>query len=297
MNNRFPPDYYHEPDDFTPHNIPHHEPPFVPYADWPHNVHPRWNDSEPAIVQPWWNDCCHHEEDDCICVTSADYARWNTLMDLSGLSAFNPDDISAALSAYEMLGNYSALEDVAGCMSANSGLWNSAGYVPSIYSALSGLQDEINKKMYTSSWSGISTYPEEIQGLGTLERPLHLSNSVREILYHVRDSLDGGCASGGLANSQDLSGLIKDINTLGSKDIAQDMALSAIYDMLKGMGKTFKDMNVEFSGMRDDISGMHQEIVDYSKFFTCEPNSANRTDNKIFYYWDSTDTSWDDKNL
>lgn len=209
-------------------------------------------------------------------------------MDLSALSAFNPDDISAALSAYEMLGNYSALEDVAGCVSANSGLWNSAGYVPSIYSALSGLQDEINKKMYTSSWSGISAYPEEIQGLGTSERPLHFSNSVRELLYHVRDSLDGGCASGGLANSQDLAGLIKDIGQLGSKNVAQDMALSAIYDMLKGMGKTFKDMNVEFSGMRDEISGMHEEIVDYSKFFTCEPDSAKRDDPKIFYYWDST---------
>ena len=217
-------------------------------------------------------------------------------MDLSGLSAlyaFNPDDISAALSAYEMLGNYSALEDVAGCVSANSGLWNSAGYVPDIYSALSALDDKINTKI-----SGISTYPEEIQGIGTLERPLHLSNSVRELLYHVRDSLDGGCASGGLANSQDLAGLIKDIGQLGSKNVAQDMALSAIYDMLKGMGKTFKDMNVEFSGMRDDIFGMHQEIVDYSKFFTCEPDASLRQDPKVFYYWDSTNPDWrDDANL
>ena len=288
MTNRFPPDYYpHDPDDYTPNNIPHHEPPFVPHADWPHNIHPRWNDSEPAIVQPWWNDCCNHEEDDCICVTSADYTRWNTLLDLSGLSAFNPEDLSAALSAYEMLGNYSALEDAAGCVSANSGLWNSAGYVPGIYSSLSGLQEELDKKMYTSSWSGIYTYEKEIQGTGSLERPLHLSNEVRELLYHIQNSLNGGCASGGLANSVDFAGLIEDIGNLGAKNVAQDMALSAIYDMLKGMGKTFKNMTVEFSGMRDDISGMHQEIVDYSKFFTCEPDENKRIDDKIFYYWDS----------
>lgn len=286
MNKRFPPPYDYdgyypphrpEPDDFTPDNIPHHEPPFVPHADWPHNIHPRWNDSEPAIVQPWWNDCCNHEEDDCICVTSADYERWNTLVDLSALSAFNPEDISAALSAYEKLDNYSALEDAAGCVSANSGIWNSAGYVPDIYETLSAMNDILAQKYDTSSWSGIYTNNAEIQGYGTVERPLHLSPAVRDILYTVSGSLESGYKAG-LVNAQDYVNIRNQLDNLGSKNTIQDMALSAIYDMLKILA--------------GDLTAAEQKVDDYTRLWVCEPVESQRTDPKTFYYWDSTKPSW-----
>lgn len=286
MNKRFPPQYPYdgyypphppEPDDFTPDNIPHHEPPFVPHADWPHNIHPRWNDSEPAIVQPWWNDCCNHEEDDCICVTSADYERWNTLVDLSALSAFNPEDISAALSAYERLDNYSALEDAAGCVSANSGIWNSAGYVPDIYETLSAMNDILAQKYDVSAWSGIYTNNAEIQGTGTVERPLHLSPAVRDILWTVSGSLESGYKAG-LVNDQDYVNLRNQIDNLGSKNTVQDMALSAIYDMLKILA--------------GDLTAAEQKVDDYTRLWVYEPVAGRRTDPKTFYYWDSNDPSW-----
>ena len=287
MNRRYPPynyDGYYpphppEPDDFTPDNIPHHEPPFVPHADWPHNIHPRWNDSEPAIVQPWWNDCCNHEEDDCICVTSADYERWNTLVDLSALSAFNPEDISAALSAYEKLDNYSALEDAAGCVSANSGIWNSAGYVPDIYETLSAMNDILAQKYDVSAWSGIYTKESEIQGTGTVERPLHLSPAVRDILWTVSGSLESGY-NAGLLNADDYDRLKTDINAIAGKNTAQDMALSAIYDMLKILA--------------GDLTAAEQKVDDYTRLWVYEPVAGRRTDPKTFYYWDSNDPSWSD---
>lgn len=276
MNRRYPPPYDYdgyypphrpEPDDFTPDNIPHHEPPFVPHADWPHNIHPRWNDSEPAIVQPWWRDCCDHGEDDCICVTSADYDRWNTLVDLSALSAFNPEDLSAALSAYERLDNYSALEDAAGCVSANSGLWNSAGYVPDIYDTLNDINEILSGKYDTSAWSGVYTNTQEIQGYGTPERPLHLSPDVRTLLAYVDASVNSG--TGPLLNTNDYSALMSGINFTNHKNVIQDMALSAIYDMLKGL--------------IGDIHSLDEWILKY--------NAPDRTDGK-FYYWDSTDPKW-----
>ena len=288
MNKRFPPPYDYdgyypphrpEPDDFTPDNIPHHEPPFVPHADWPHNIHPRWNDSEPAIVQPWWNDCCNHEEDDCICVTSADYERWTTLVDLSALSAFNPEDLSAALSAYEKLDNYSALEDAAGCVSANSGIWNSAGYVPDIYETLSAMNDILAQKYDISAWSGIYTNNAEIQGTGTVERPLHLSPAIRDILYTVSGSLESGYKIG-LVNAQDYVNIRNQLDNLGSKNTIQDMALSAIYDMLKILA--------------GDLTAAEQKVDDYTRLWVCEPVESQRTDPKSFYYWDSTNPSWRD---
>lgn len=286
MTRRFPPQYPYdgyypphppEPDDFTPDNIPHHEPPFVPHADWPHNIHPRWNDSEPAIVQPWWNDCCNHEVDDCICVTSADYERWNTLVDLSALSAFNPEDISAALSAYEKLDNYSALEDAAGCVSANSGIWNSAGYVPDIYETLSAMNDILAQKYDVSAWSGIYTNEAEIQGTGTRERPLHLSPAVRTTLSAVNNSIEKGRKSGFLLNTNDYNELHGEFQKVFEKNVVQDMALSAIYDMLKLMAS--------------DISTAEQEIEKYKNFWVCEPDPAKRKNKPdTFFYWDSQST-------
>jgi hypothetical protein len=278
MNRRYPPPYDYdgyypphrpEPDDFTPDNIPHHEPPFVPHADWPHNIHPRWNDSEPAIVQPWWRDCCDHGEDDCICVTSADYDRWNTLVDLSALSAFNPDDLSAALSAYERLDNYSALEDAAGCISANSGLWNSAGYVPQIYETLSAIDDILKQKYDISAWSGVYTDPTEIQGTGDPKRPLHLSTQVMELLGAVSASIESGYKSGYLLDTDDYQRFVTDLNAVNHKNVVQDMALSAIYDMLKLL-------------IGDVHEATNQWVLKYN----------GGTDPTKFYYWDSNDPNW-----
>ena len=139
---------------YGPDNVPHFPDwPNMPHADWPRWGWRRWNDSEPAHEVPWDYDCCNHGESDCICVTSADADLWNSYSSLSGLLAFNPDDLSAALA------NADTIEDLSGFVSANSGIWLSAGYVPNIYENISALYDALNDKVdYSAMESAMSSY-------------------------------------------------------------------------------------------------------------------------------------------
>lgn len=213
---------------YGPDNVPHFPDwPNMPHADWPRWGWRRWNDSEPAHEVPWDYDCCNHGESDCICVTSADADLWNSYSSLSGLLAFNPDDLSAALA------NADTIEDLSGFVSANSGIWLSAGYVPNIYENISALYDGLNDKVdYSAMESAMSSYhvwtDSEVMaydagrygdfsgtliGIGTYERPLRVSKYIARAVAAVEEATNNYTIPLASADSVDkLQGQITQLN-------------------------------------------------------------------------------------
>lgn len=213
---------------YGPDNVPHFPDwPNMPHADWPRWGWRRWNDSEPAHEVPWDYDCCNHGESDCICVTSADADLWNSYSSLSGLLAFNPDDLSAALA------NADTIEDLSGFVSANSGIWLSAGYVPNIYENISALYDALNDKVdYSAMESAMSSYhvwtDSEVMaydagrygdfsgtliGIGTYERPLRVSKYIARAVAAVEEATNNYTIPLASADSVDkLQGQITQLN-------------------------------------------------------------------------------------
>lgn len=213
---------------YGPDNVPHFPDwPNMPHADWPRWGWRRWNDSEPAHEVPWDYDCCNHGESDCICVTSADADLWNSYSSLSGLLVFNPDDLSAALA------NADTIEDLSGFVSANSGIWLSAGYVPNIYENISALYDALNDKVdYSAMESAMSSYhvwtDSEVMaydagrygdfsgtliGIGTYERPLRVSKYIAKAVAAVEEATNNYTIPLASADSVDkLQGQITQLN-------------------------------------------------------------------------------------
>lgn len=213
---------------YGPDNVPHFPDwPNMPHADWPRWGWRRWNDSEPAHEVPWDYDCCNHGESDCICVTSADADLWNSYSSLSGLLAFNPDDLSAALA------NADTIEDLSGFVSANSGIWLSAGYVPNIYENISAFSAALNDKVdYSAMESAMSTYhvwtDSEVMaydagrygdfsgtliGIGTYERPLRVSKYIAKAVAAVEEATNNYTIPLASADSVDkLQGQITQLN-------------------------------------------------------------------------------------
>lgn len=191
-----------------PSHIPHFPDwPNVPYADWPRTRFHRWNDSEPANVQPWWQDCCEPYDNPCVCVTSADVDLWNSYSGLSGLTGFDPETISAAVSSYssisaqfDQLSGWDDLKYGYDVLSANSGMWNSAGYVPGIFSAISALDDKkldvSASRVWTDSLKSQAEFgyygPFEgtIDGDGSYDRPLRVSTAVARGMATVMEATD-----------------------------------------------------------------------------------------------------------
>ena len=218
-----PPDYD------NPSHVPHFPDwPNVPYADWPRTRFHRWNDSEPANVQPWWQDCCEPYDNPCVCVTSADVDLWNSYSGLSGLTAFDPETISAAVSSYSsisaQLEQFSGWDDLKygyDVLSANSGMWNSAGYIPNIYENLSALAsgklDVTASRVWTDSLklsheAGIfGDFSGTIVGDGTYERPLRVSKEIAKAIGIIDDATNG--FQTGLVNTDTF---IKEINNFSA---------------------------------------------------------------------------------
>ena len=215
---------------YGPDNVPHFPDwPNMPHADWPRWGWRRWNDSEPAHEVPWDYDCCNHGESDCICVTSADADLWNSYSSLSGLLAFNPDDLSAALA------NADTIEDLSGFVSANSGIWLSAGYVPNIYENISALYDALNDKVdFSAMESAMSSYhvwtDSEVMahdagrygdfsgtlvGIGTYERPLRVSKYISQAVAAVEEATNGFTSP--LASGVSIDGLQEQISKVNSE--------------------------------------------------------------------------------
>ena len=215
---------------YGPDNVPHFPDwPNMPHADWPRWGWRRWNDSEPAHEVPWDYDCCNHGESDCICVTSADADLWNSYSSLSGLLAFNPDDLSAALA------NADTIEDLSGFVSANSGIWLSAGYVPNIYENIYELFSAVNNKVdFSAMESAMSSYhvwtDSEVMahdagrygnfsgtlvGIGTYERPLRISNYIAKAAAAVDIATNGFTTP--LASGVSIDGLQEQISKVNSE--------------------------------------------------------------------------------
>lgn len=274
-----PPDYD------NPSHVPHFPDwPNVPYADWPRTRFHRWNDSEPANVQPWWQDCCEPYDNPCVCVTSADVDLWNSYSGLSGLTAFDPETISAAVSSYSsisaQLEQFSGWDDLKygyDVLSANSGMWNSAGYIPNIYENLSALAsgklDVTASRVWTDSLklsheAGIfGDFSGTIVGDGTYERPLRVSKEIAKAIGIIDDATNG--FQTGLVNTDTF---IKEINNF-----------SALYY------QAVKAAN-EVSGNRELIewilNHLHGKDSSANWIHSAVSIEASRKNPMYFYYWE-----------
>lgn len=270
---------------YGPDNVPHFPDwPNMPHADWPRWGWRRWNDSEPAHEVPWDYDCCNHGESDCICVTSADADLWNSYSSLSGLLAFNPDDLSAALA------NADTIEDLSGFVSANSGIWLSAGYVPNIYENISALYDGLNEKVdFTAMESAMSSYhvwtDSEVMahdagrygdfsgtlvGIGTYERPLRVSKYISQAVAAVEEATNGFTTP--LASGVSIDGLQEQISKVNSELDNAKTEIKINHDdiqFLANLSGAFKD---EF----------HPEMVHPDHPISLEESSGTPS---IMYYW------------
>lgn len=242
---------------YGPDNVPHFPDwPNMPHADWPRWGWRRWNDSEPAHEVPWDYDCCNHGESDCICVTSADADLWNSYSSLSGLLAFNPDDLSAALA------NADTIEDLSGFVSANSGIWLSAGYVPNIYENISALYDALNDKVdYSAMESAMSSYhvwtDSEVMaydagrygdfsgtliGIGTYERPLRVSKYIARAVAAVEEATNNYTIPLASADSIDkLQGQITQLNGKINRAFSGIQVNHDNIEMLANLSAKFND--------------------------------------------------------
>lgn len=242
---------------YGPDNVPHFPDwPNMPHADWPRWGWRRWNDSEPAHEVPWDYDCCNHGESDCICVTSADADLWNSYSSLSGLLAFNPDDLSAALA------NADTIEDLSGFVSANSGIWLSAGYVPNIYENISALYDALNDKVdYSAMESAMLSYhvwtDSEVMaydagrygdfsgtliGIGTYERPLRVSKYIAKAVAAVEEATNNYTIPLASADSVDkLQGQITQLNGKINRAFSGIQVNHDNIEMLANLSAKFND--------------------------------------------------------
>lgn len=307
--NKFAP-LYPPPRPDSPDNIPHYPDwPYAPHADWPHGYSRRWNDTEPAHVVPYPVDCCYPGESDCICVTSADMTLWNSYSGLSGLTAFDPETLSAIYEKVEDMDDYSAVRDTYYTVSANSAIWNSAAYVPNIYENLSALYDNINAK---ANFSAISAYCDNISGSlkiwsdsmkdyflgdrvphdmtivgdGSFDRPLRVGRDIVMGAMAVNDVIHSG---GRLITLDELSAVKKDViendchirnNTA---EIARILNILGTYD--ETIDKVYQQLGYVVGYVNDSLDKKFQlasrdEIFDKSNadrdnFYYCPYEAQN----------------------
>lgn len=268
---------------YGPDNVPHFPDwPNMPHADWPRWGWRRWNDSEPAHEVPWDYDCCNHGESDCICVTSADADLWNSYSSLSGLLAFNLDDLSAALA------NADTIEDLSGFVSANSGIWLSAGYVPNIYENISALYDGLNDKVdYSAMESAMSSYhvwtDSEVMaydagrygdfsgtliGIGTYERPLRVSKYIARAVAAVEEATNNYTIP--LASADSVDKLQGQITQLNGKINRAFSGIRVNHDNIEMLANLTTKFNDEY----------HPPMYNYKVSLA---ESRNAPDN--IYYW------------
>lgn len=275
------------PDWDDPSHIPHYPDwPNMPYADWPRSRFHRWNDSEPANVQPWWHDCCDGTENPCVCVTSADVDRWNTYSSLSGLVDFDASGISAglasALSALDNMYDYDKVRDCYYTVSANSAVWNSAAYVPNIYDNLSALYSGLNTKL-SGVWTdsrkiahdsgAYGEFDGTIVGDGSYDRPLRVGANIAKaaaIVDLATDHFDKG-----LVNEDDVSAVQRDVETLG--------------DNLNSVANEVSGNRAIIEWILNHLSG-EWHWADLSASWRNERVSkeTSRANPEVFYYWEDT---------
>ena len=186
------------------------------HPDWPHYRHMHaWNDSEPAAVVPWPEECCPQSADDCVCVTSGDVQMWNTISAVSALTGINVEGLSG-LSA---LSGISELIPAASAVNAYSGIWMSAQYVPNIYEHISAMSAEIDTKAPLSGeyLQRVYSDPYFFDGAGTMKSVLKPSKDLENTVAIVYQSTSG--FTKGLVNT-DMCDIVKgDISALETRTV------------------------------------------------------------------------------
>lgn len=134
-----------------------------------------WNDTEPVWLNRPGQPCCPDEQDDCLCITSADTSAWDSVVStVSANSGTWGGDLNQ-YSAYWMSTYYD--------VDANSAKWNSAAELDltdlsarweQAYSAVSACRNLID----TYSAQDKLYAKEPIVGDGTVESPFALKDDV-----------------------------------------------------------------------------------------------------------------------
>lgn len=252
------------------HDKPHYEPPYGYHADWPHSYVHRWNDTEMAYDVPCSVDCCNHEDADCVCITSGDVSLWNSYSGLSGLTAFDIDTLSSMSSQLSEMTDYSAVQYAAYTLTANSGIWNSAGYIPNIYENLSAFNSVLNNKMDASALSSWRVYTNSAQivGLGTQERPLRLAKDLMKTIETVNMATDD--LNVGLVNQNTVEQIYKDIHELAKENNEQQAELYEHLELIKIL--------------------INQRTSSHGAIFVNKEVTLkeSKKDPETFYYWQST---------
>lgn len=240
------------------------------HDDWPHyrNFHIR-NDSEYACVGDFKHECCNDDyPEDCVCVTSADAERWNSLssvsaltaIDLSALSALsgiNSDSLSAVISAYE----------------TNDEIWSSAAYIPNIYDNINNLISAINDKVNITEFEnyknkGINVDSKYFAGNGTENSVLRLSTDVRNAIAYVLNTTSAGYP---LVNAETTENLKTDINTLNTSAISLLAKIDTLWELFELGGGDVKPPEAGDFQQTDETS--LRKIIELSK-----------NNKKVFYY-------------
>lgn len=169
------------PDGVMPRYYPYH-------PEWPAGYW-GWNDTEPASVGPWG--CCPpHPIDDCICVTSADIDRWNSMSALSALSGIDLNVLSG-ISGMNLPYSATLWNSCYETVYSNSATWESAQYIPEMSAWTSAAFDTLTKDIWELSshrnevWTDKTDAPYYIEGTGAEETPLALSHYVVDLLKYI----------------------------------------------------------------------------------------------------------------
>lgn len=152
-------------------------PPHVP-------IHPgRWNDTEHAWIPFPGQHCCPDEQSECLCITSADTSKWD--------SVYNTVSSNSAGWGGDVAINSADWQSTFYTVSANSAVWNSANELldltslsarwESAYNAVVACNDLIEtysgqNKLYTK---------DPITGNGTQENPITLRE---DVLTKIKES-------------------------------------------------------------------------------------------------------------
>lgn len=251
-----------------PEFYPHHNPygPDWPDAnyhpDWPHHKHMHhWNDTEPAAVVPWHDECCPEPSDPCVCVTNSDVDLWNTI---SAVSAFSTIDIDG-LSGLSALSGLSEMLPVVSAVNENMDIWMSAQYVPNIYEDISALSAKIDTKAPLSGeyLQRVYSDPYFFEGAGTMKSVLKPSFDLLNTVAFVISGTENFKYE--LVNKKECEQVFKLIGEHTNELVKQDWEI--------------KTLNAEVDKIREktDTNWVHQVVT--LKESKAKPN--------LFYYYDS----------
>lgn len=250
--------------EFYPHN------PYGPdwpdanfHPDWPHYRHMHhWNDTEPAAVVPWPEECCPQPSDDCMCVTSGDVLMWNTISAVSALAGINIDGLSG-LSA---LSGIDSLIPASTAVETYSAVWMSAQYVPDIYNDIANMSAKIDTKAPLSGeyLQRVYSDPYFFDGAGTKKSVLKPSKDLQDTVELVYASSDAFTKK--LVNTDMCDIVEKNIQALDKRTIDHDYAIKELTQRI------------------DNIPG--GKSADWKNEYVSIEESKKEKD--IFYYYDST---------